>query len=322
MRFFAYGLTIESEFHMPGLSVCLNEPQVTVRKATLEQPAWDGHAPRAFALIPGGLRIYWPGAGTFQICHGNEILVDPKADVEEAVMRLFLVGPALGILLHQRGVLLLHASVVSLGGQAVGFMGEKGWGKSTTAAALNARGHPLVADDLLAIIPGADGTPMVQPGPPQFKLWPEAAAASFGDEPDCLTPLHSQIDKRERSANSNFIEEPLPLRHLYLLDRGQWLESIPLPPAEALLACVRHTYLSNIIKVVGGQDKNFLQCCQLVQRVNVALLRRPKDLKALSKIAQTVEHDIAGMVPRVRTNQNGATKQFVQQGDCVPFVFQ
>ena len=88
MRFVAYGLTIESEFPIPGLSACIDEPQVIIRKATLEQPAWDGYSPRSFTSMLGGLRIYWPAAGTFQICHGNEILVDPRPDVEEAAMRL------------------------------------------------------------------------------------------------------------------------------------------------------------------------------------------------------------------------------------------
>lgn len=295
MRFVAYGLTIESEFPIPGLSACIDEPQVIIRKATLEQPAWDGYSPRSFTSMLGGLRIYWPAAGTFQICHGNEILVDPRPDVEEAAMRLFLMGPAFGILLHQRGVLLLHASVVSVGSQVVGFMGEKGWGKSTTAAALNARGHPLVADDMLAITPGPDGSPMVHAGPPQFKLWPQAAVASFGDDPGRLKPLHSQIDKRERAANSKFVWEPLLLRHLYLLDRGTVVESIPLPPAEAMLACVRHTYLSNIMNIVGGRDKNFLQCSRLVKCVTVSLLKRPQNLNALSEIARIVELDVIGL---------------------------
>jgi hypothetical protein len=293
MRFLAYGLTIQSEIGFPGLPGSARDPLVTIRRARVEKPACDANARRACALSEGGLRIYWRGVGTFHIRHGNEILIEPEPGVEEALVRLFLIGPALGILLHQRGVLVLHASVVSIGGHVVGFMGEKGWGKSTTAAALNAKGHALVADDILAIIFGTDGTPMVQPGPPHFKLWPEAAAASFGDDPNQLKPLHSQVEKRERPANTRFMKEPLPLRQLYVLDRGTRLESIPMAPTAALLACVRHNYLANIVKVLGGQDKNFLQCAQLVRRVSVSSLKRPKDLGALEEIAQLVEQDVA-----------------------------
>ena len=136
--------------------------------------------------------------------------------------------------MHQRGLLVLHASVVSFDGVAVGFLGERGWGKSTTAAALNARGHALVADDILAIQTGSDGVPMAQPGPPHFKLWPEAAAASFGDDPDQLKRLHSQVEKRTRFA-TNALRKPLPLSHLYVLDRGEELEVVPVAPAEALV---------------------------------------------------------------------------------------
>jgi hypothetical protein len=311
MQFRAYGLSVESEIEFPGLPVSIRDPDVTVYIARVEQPACEAHAPRACALMTDGLRIYWRGVGTFYIRNGNEILLDPSPGVEEAILRLFLVGPALGILLHQRGLLVLHASVVNVRGQVIGFMGEKGWGKSTTAAALNARGHPLVADDILAISFGPGGIPMVQPGPPHFKLWPEAAAASFGDNPDRLAQIHSQIDKRERSANSS-IKEPLPLRHLYLLDRGARLESVPLPLPEALLVCVRHNYLANIISLLGRQDKNFQQTVKLVRCLTISALKRPKDLGALADIAQLVEREVIDSGVRTGIHLNGITNDLAE----------
>ncbi|HUC84224.1 MAG TPA: hypothetical protein VL970_03450 [Candidatus Acidoferrales bacterium] len=247
--------------------------------------------------IAGELRIFWRGVGTFLIRQGREILIEPEPDAEEALVRLFLLGPLLGILLHQRGVLVLHASVVSVNGYVVGFMGEKGWGKSTTAAAFNAKGHALVTDDILAVVPGMDGAFMVQPGPPQFKLWPEAAAASFGDDPETLMRLHSRIEKRERSANTGHIGEPLPLRRLYILDRGEQLECIPMSPAAALLSLVRHSYLSGIMKSLGSVERNFRQCAQLAEQVPVSSLKRPKDLGALGSIVELVKQDI-GVVER------------------------
>lgn len=308
MRFVAYGLTIESEIHFQNLPTGILSPEVTMRVAKIKKPPCAADAVRACALTVDGVRIYWRGVGTFHIRCGNEIAVDPEPGVEEAVVRLFLIGPALAILLHQRGVLVLHASVVRIGQQAVGFMGEKGWGKSTTAAALNAKGHALIADDILAITLGADGIAMVQSGPPHFKLWPEAAVASFGDDPYRLAPVHSQIEKRERFANTGFIKEALPLRHLYILDRGgPRPESIPMAPAAALLACVRHNYLSKIMISLGDQDKNFIQSAQLVQRVSASSLRRPKNLGALGEIAKLIEQDVAGYREMALTSTGDST---------------
>jgi hypothetical protein len=293
MRYFVYGLTIESEILVSSLPQGVGDPQVIVRLAPVEKPACGADAPRAFVSQPGEFRIYWRGVGAFFIRQGRDILVEPEPGVEESVVQLYLFGPVLALLLHQRGFLVLHASVVSLDGVAVGFLGEKGWGKSTMAATLNSKGHALVADDLLVITPDEDETPLVQPGPPHFKLWPEAAEASFGDDPKTLARLHSQTEKRTRSAHTGCLDEPLPLGSIYILERGIQLESVRLPPNEALLALVRHSYLSEIMKSLGGLADNFRQCVHLVRRVPVSTLKRPKDLNALRNIACLVEEEVA-----------------------------
>jgi hypothetical protein len=308
MRFVSYGLTIDSEIFVPGVAQTDSDPQVIVRLAKMAKPAFDAGGGRAVEFKRGEFRIHWRNVGTYLIRGGCEILVDPEPAVEAALIRLFLVGPALAYLLHQRGLLVLHASVVSINGFVVGFLGEKGWGKSTTAAALNAKGHALVADDLLAIMPDPDGMPMVLPGPPQFKLWPEAAAATFGDDPEALARLHSQVEKRTRPANSGFLQEPLPLRHLYLLDRGAQLETVPMTPNEALLALVRHTYLSGFMKELGGQNDNFRQCVQLARRVSSSFLKRPQNLHAVGDIASLVEDEVSLHEPLVPLGEFAAAQ--------------
>jgi serine kinase of HPr protein (carbohydrate metabolism regulator) len=55
------------------------------------------------------------------------------------------------VLLQQRGRLVLHASAVTVDLGVVAFMGGPGWGKSTMAAAMYARGHSIVADDVTAV---------------------------------------------------------------------------------------------------------------------------------------------------------------------------
>jgi hypothetical protein len=70
----------------------------------------------------------------------------------------------------------------------------------------------------------------------------------------------------------------------------------------ALMALVRHTYLSGIMKSLGGLDKNFWQCAQLAHYVSVSSLKRPKDLGTLGDIVQLVEQDVAryqGMSDRI-----------------------
>src|SRR5207245_2121597 len=118
----------------------------------------------------GSAALYWQEVGAFQITAGREIIVEPASGVEARVLRLFLLGPALALLLVQRGLLVLHASAVEVAGRAIAFLGESGQGKSTTAAAFHACGHPVVADDVVAV-QIEDGGPLIYPGLPQLNLW-------------------------------------------------------------------------------------------------------------------------------------------------------
>ena len=45
----------------------------------------------------------------------------------------------------------LHATAVVVDGEAVAFLGDCGYGKSTLGAAFLARGFPLLTDDVLAL---------------------------------------------------------------------------------------------------------------------------------------------------------------------------
>jgi hypothetical protein len=102
--------------------------------------------------------------GTILVRKGREIIVDPIPGLEDKVLRLFVLGPALAVLLHQRGRLVLHASAAAIAGEVVAFMGRSGWGKSTAAAALYTRGHSIVADDVTAVQVNTDtGFPVVFP---------------------------------------------------------------------------------------------------------------------------------------------------------------
>ncbi len=140
---------------------------------------------------------------------GRDLVIEPAPGAEESELRLIMLGPALAVLLHQRGLLVLHASAAALTSdgshRAVAFMGDKGAGKSTTAAAMCARGHGLIADDLVAVdLSGA--VPHVWPGFPHLKLWPEAAASTLDDRATAasLARVHSQLEKRSRPVRGEF----------------------------------------------------------------------------------------------------------------------
>lgn len=291
ISYVAFGLGIRSALPLPELIADeAKASDVTIRLGKVED-APDNPAQVTFTFSNAEtICIRSKDVGRFMLKGGREIVVDPILGTDESALRLFILGPALSLLLYQRGLLALHGSAVAVGGHAAVFLGHSGWGKSTTAAALHARGHSVVADDTVAIQTDSSGLHLVLPGFPQLKLWPDAAL-SLGETLEALPQIHSSLDKRARRVAEGFSTAPLPLKVVYVLAEGdtQGIES--LRPQEALIELVRHSYGIRLISSMGGST-NFLRCACLVRHLPVCRLIRPRSLPGLADMARMIEQDI------------------------------
>jgi len=287
----AYGLSIRSSLPLPELAAARAAADVIIRLGQVGHlPSETGSTRGQFRTVAEEAYLFWENVGAFLVLEGRAIIADPVPGVEDRVLRLFILGPALGVLLHQRGLLVLHASAVAMEGGAVVFLGGAGWGKSTYAAALYARGHGLMADDVTAVRLDGSG-PTVPPGFPQLKLWPEAAAA-LGASPETLVRLHPQLEKRAYDASRGFPEAPLPLTRIYVLAEGAHHEVEPLRPQEALVELVRHSYGIRMLQAVRPSS-HFRQCAALASTVPVCRLKGRCSLASLPDLARFVEDDLS-----------------------------
>src|SRR5690348_8122758 len=172
-RYTAYGMTVRSDCPLPELQEAEPRSDSDVafarRRIDLSRACGRDHSTLLWATR-GDVCLRYAQTATFRIRNGSEIQVEPFDGADDRAVRLLLLGPALAVLLHQRGLLVLHASAVSFGKSVAAFVGEKGEGKSTLAAALHARGHPLVADDLVAVELDDRSIARVRAGFPQLKL--------------------------------------------------------------------------------------------------------------------------------------------------------
>ncbi|HYX07724.1 MAG TPA: hypothetical protein VE912_13430, partial [Bacteroidales bacterium] len=142
----AFGLTIFSEHPLPELELSAGKPDVIFRYGTvpehLEKP--DFTAVR-FEASHGDFLLRVDGVARFRVKNGNEIIIDKKAEIQDHDVTLFLMGSAIGALLHQRGILPVHGSSVCRDGEAIIFAGVSGAGKSTLAGAFIKKGYQLLA---------------------------------------------------------------------------------------------------------------------------------------------------------------------------------
>jgi hypothetical protein len=223
------------------------------------------------------------------------------------------LGSALGILLHQRGLLVLHSSALAVAGGAVCFLGAAGSGKSTLAAGLNARGIELVADDLVPVEFDAAGSARTRPGFPQLKLYP-ASARAVGVDPQRLPRIDPNFEKRTHRVDS-LRRDPLPVHWIYVLAypppdqaqatgpwerkgaRGEDVTITLLPRADALVELIRHSFVVRLLAATGASARHLRQCSQLAAQVPVYRLQRPRDLAALDAVVSLVLEDVSARVP-------------------------
>jgi HPr Serine kinase C-terminal domain len=293
----AYGLAIRSEVPFPEL---VGNGEAGVDLVIRRGGGWPrppgGANVNGWVEGPAAVYYSWPGVAAFRIREGREVLVEPATGADEVLTRHLLITLALGIALHQRGRLVLHASAVEVGGQAVLFLGDSRVGKSTSAAALHAWGHRILADDVVAVEVPQDRCPRVLPAFPQLRVCPRAASW-LGYDPRELLPLpppDNRVVYREARA---FLRTPLPPAVIYLLAEGPREAAEPIRPQEAVLELVRHTRMSvtQVIRATGAGPDHLRGCARLAGRVPVRRLTRRLSLAALPDLRRVLEADLAGL---------------------------
>ena len=291
----AYGLCIHSFLPLSELPATEAAPDVIVRLARVERVPANGVASGSgWWATAQEVCLHYEQLGAVLVRDGREILVDPIPGLEEPAIQSWILGAAIGVLLHQRGLLVLHASAVDMGGTAVVFLGNAGWGKSTTAAALHARGRGVIADDVVALALQNEGDPIVLPAFPRLKLWPQVVA-SLGQDPEDLARVCPGEDKRVYRVAEGFSQVPVPLGRIYVLGGGTCAQIEPLGFKEAFIQLVRHSYAVHLLNATGTVSRHFRQCAALAGCVPASRLKRRQSLASLSDLARLVEaHSAAG----------------------------
>ena len=302
----AFGLRIASDIPLPELRAD-DAPQASgadsadidlriVRRPALSQPTADLNA-----ITFGDRRadLYWPAVGRFVIDGPGRIEVQPGPGVNDDLIAFPLLGPVLATALHFRGLFLLHASAVAIHGrQAVVLLGDKGAGKSTTAAALCRAGHSMLADDIVAI-GGSPDAPAVLPAWSQMKLSSEAAEKLAPGSAVTRPHVHDAIDKLRILIPDEMPQAPVPLARVYLLRREEGLarpESRPVGTTAALSLAMRYSYMARFGRAaLGGRagQAHFGQAARLGSQVTMAELALPAGIDRLQDLGAMVERDIS-----------------------------
>lgn len=297
LLFAGHGLLFESDIPLVEFAPAEGgSPDIRILSGPLPGEA-AAEAERLRAAGPAGIAPFGEGhliavrgVADFLVTGGREIRVAPAAGVAEGMLRVWLHGSAMGMVLHQRGTLVLHgAAVAGPRGVAV-FVGDSGAGKSTLAARLGREGFPVLGDDTLAVTGGAAE---VWPGSRRLKLWRDAAEG-LGIPLDGAAALARRVDKFWIDWPDPAPHAPMKLAAIFELTAGapMRIEPLKLLPATALVAA--HTYRPEFVAHTGRHAPHFRQCAALAGKVPVARLVRPWDAGHHAETAAFVARHLRG----------------------------
>lgn len=231
--------------------------------------------------------------GAFLVSNGRDVLLEPFPEAAGELLRLSLLGPAMALVLHQRGTFVLHAGAVVINGAAIVFLGGHGWGKSTLVAMLYARGHEFVCEDV-AGLQFLENQVQVVPSFPQLKLWPNSAQ-SLGWSPNDFPQIHPAWPKRLIRFKERFATRPIPVRRIYVLSVGAEVCVERFRPVEKFETILQHRYGIRFGREFQRNDDRLRQMretARLVRTIPVKKLRRPATLQNAPRLAEAIEKAI------------------------------
>jgi len=255
--------------------------------------AWFHHA----QLPDESLYLRWSNLFEFHVsADGRRIVGRPLNGVSREAFQTYLVSQVLSFALLRQGIEPLHSTTVVVDGEAVAFLGDCGYGKSSLGAAFLRAGHRLLTDDLL-VVKEEKGCFLAQPGPPRLKLFPEVARAVLGKEP-AGAPMNPHTPKlviplgAEQTAAA-----AARLKAVYILaspgrrGRPKRVALRRLRPRQALLALVANTF-NPVLREPERLARQFQTAARLAEVLPVKALSYPRGLARLSAVVEAVERDL------------------------------
>jgi len=295
----AYGLRIRSDFEFPELPPAVGtidtDPDVHIVRGTVPESLENADGKGVlYEAAADEFLLRMPDIARYLVRNGNEIVIDEAPNALPMDVRVFMLGSCVGALLHQREMLVLHASAIRTEKGAVLFAGNSGAGKSTLLGAMLDRGYRMIVDDVCGAVDGATDDVEVLSGYPRTRLWADAAER-LEVETDGLDRTRPTIEKFERQVPDAFWPDPSPMRQLYVLNshNDDAITIEELPTIDAFAVVLHHTYRRLFLEGLQMRAPHFQLASKVASGVRICRVTRPSGSFKLEELADAIELDLA-----------------------------
>lgn len=242
----------------------------------------------------GSAHVVWKDHFEFVVsADAKRVLWRKLQEVSNEVFFTYFLGQVLSYCLLTRGIEPLHATAMVVDDQAVAFLGDSGFGKSTLAAAFLEKGYALLTDDVL-VLEFRDEKVWARPGIARVKLNPDSADALFCGRRSIL--MNSFTTKMIFPLSDvQHDNRMVPLRALYVLPYTPSKSRIVirrLSGRPSFLPIVQNTFNSTVLHA-DRLKQQFAFAGRLASLIPIKRLSYPRRLDMLPAVADAILADLS-----------------------------
>jgi len=239
--------------------------------------------------------LRFPELADFEVsADGTEVIAYPTAATDEATIEHLYINQLVPLALSRQGRPAYHASVVTVPGGAVAFLGKTGMGKSTLAASFALNESAFLTDDAL-LIEETDGGCLAKPSHASLRLWEDSVEALVSTANPQADPVSYTSKARLLAGDAlAYSHDPQPLLAAFVLERqnAQDVAIRELSGLDRYMAWLGNSFLLDI------EDHELLSMhFEWTHRISGAVptfeLDYPRDYGILPDVRDAVRHHIA-----------------------------
>ena len=242
-----------------------------------------------------GYLLRFPDLADFEVsADGKEVVAWPAGEGEDATVEHLYINQMVPLALSRQGRPTFHASVVTVPGGVVAFLGQSGMGKSTLAASFALNGSSFLSDDALLVEETTSGC-VVKPSHPSIRLWEDSVDELVDASSSNLIPISYSTKARLLAGDAlTYSTEPQRLLAAYVLesDDAAKITIRTLSGLDRHMAWVHNSFLLDI------EDPDLLkQHLDWTHRISSAVptfaMDYPRDYGILPDVRNAVQQHVA-----------------------------
>lgn len=288
----AFGLIISSEIIIPEFIHASGESHVDISLGEIPETISNIYKQGfRYQISKNEFLLRFKSWAEFYVKDGEKIIIQPMEGVDERDVRVFLLSPIVGILLHQRGYLPLHSSGICYNNGAVLFAGNSGSGKSTIALAMNRHfGHKLISDDI-TVVNLDKGKTVINSSFPSVKLWQDGLE-KFEIPIEEVPVIRKDVLKYRYDNSAGFYDGKLSPSHLFFVEPSEVKQAqiTEIKGTEKFNLLRQNIFRKNMIDELYSSE-HFVISSALLNQVSCFKIVRPKNNCDPEKLAEIV-HEV------------------------------